>query len=124
MDCQTCHRQLEPLEPIYRMQFGPDINNGWRTSVCQRCLEAFIEGLKRPTLRDEFCPSEPCEVCRRPVFNLKQWQVVRVICSPKCRGELDAQPAKRFWTPRGDEGRTSASYADTAQSTGHLRMPA
>jgi hypothetical protein len=26
--------------------------------------------------------------------------------------------------PRGDEGRTSTSHADTAQSTGHLRMPA
>src|SRR5215471_17443179 len=78
------------------MQFGPDINNGWRTSVCQRCLEAFVEGLKRPTLRDEFSPSEPCEVCRRPVFNLKRWQVVRVICSSKCGGVIDTERAKKL----------------------------
>jgi hypothetical protein len=103
MDCQTCHRQLEPLEPIYRMQFGPDINNGWRTSVCQRCLEAFVEGLKRPTLREEFCQSEPCEVCRRPVFNLKRWLVTRVICSPKCCGVIDTEQAKKLRTRRRSE---------------------
>src|SRR6516162_21164 len=103
MDCQTCHRQLEPLEPIYRMQFGPHINNGWCTSVRQRCLEAFVEGLKRPTLRDEFRPSEPCEVCRRPVFNLKRCQVMRVICSPKCCSVIDTERAKELRTrPRSE----------------------
>jgi hypothetical protein len=43
MDCQICLRQLERFEPVYRMQFGPEINNGWRTSVCSRCLSAFVD---------------------------------------------------------------------------------
>jgi len=33
-DYQICLRRLELLEPVYRMQFGPAINNGWRTSLC------------------------------------------------------------------------------------------
>jgi hypothetical protein len=28
MDCQICLRELEPLEPVYRMGLGPAINNG------------------------------------------------------------------------------------------------
>jgi len=28
MDCQICLRRLERFEPVYRMQFGPEINNG------------------------------------------------------------------------------------------------
>jgi len=99
-DYQICLRRLELLEPVYRMQFGPAINNGWRTSLCSKCLDAFVRSFKRPSLRDGFRSSEPCEVCGRPVFNLKRWTVTRVICSPKCRGKLDAQPAKRFWTSR------------------------
>ena len=100
MDCQICLRQLERFEPVYRMQFGPQINNGWRTSVCSRCLSAFVESLKRPGLRDRFRSPKPCELSARPVYCLKRWTVTQVICSPTCRGELDAQPAKRFWTSR------------------------
>src|SRR6516164_5106341 len=94
MHCQICLQQLERFEPVYRMHFGPEIYNGWRTSVCSRCLSAFVESLKRPGLRDRFRSPKPCEVCARPVYNLKLKTVMRVICSPTCHGELDAQPAK------------------------------
>ena len=59
MDCQICLRRLERFEPVYRMQFGPGINSGWRTSVCSRCLSAFVENLKRPGLR---CGAPHCFV--------------------------------------------------------------
>jgi hypothetical protein len=95
MDCQICLRGLERFEPVYRMQFGPEINNGWRTSVCSRCLSAFVESLKRPGLRDRFRSPKPCEVCARPVYNLKRWTVTRAICSPRCRGIIDTEPAKQ-----------------------------
>jgi hypothetical protein len=91
MDCQICLRGLERFEPLYRMQFAPQINNGWRTSVCSRCLSAFVESLKRPGLRDGFRSPKPCEVCARPVYNLKRWTITRVICSPRCRGIIDIQ---------------------------------
>src|SRR5215467_1183539 len=97
MDCQICLRQLERFEPVYRMQFGPQINEGWPTSVCSRCLSAFVESLKRPGLRDRFRSPKPCELCGRPVYNLKRWTVTRVICSLRCRGELAATPEKRVW---------------------------
>src|SRR5215468_8383133 len=94
IDCQICLRQLERFEPVYRMQFGPDIKNGWRTSVCSRCLSAFVESLKRPGLRDRFRSPKPCEVCAPPVYNLKRWTVTRISVPPRGCGELDAQPAK------------------------------
>jgi hypothetical protein len=100
MDCQICLRGLEPLEPVYRMQFGHAINNGWRTSLCSRCLGAFVEALKWSSLKDAFRPSEPCEVCRRPVFNFKRWKATRVICSWKCRGTIDTRAAKKLRTSR------------------------
>jgi hypothetical protein len=126
MHCQTCHRQLEPLEPIYRMQFGPAISNGKRTSLCERYLEAFVESLKWSSLRDGFRASEPCEVCARPVFNLKRWTVSQVICSPTCRGELDAQPAKRFWTSRrwGANIRVSCLHRTKYRALAHARVAA
>jgi hypothetical protein len=94
MDYQICLRQLERFEPVYRMQFGPEINNGWRTSVCSRCLSAFVESLKRPGLRDRFRSPKPCEVCARPVYNLKRKTVARVICSAGCRGVIDTEREK------------------------------
>src|SRR5262245_52581225 len=95
MDCQICLRRCEVSEPVYRMQFGPEINNGWRTSVCSRCLSAFVESLKRPGLRDRFRFPKPCEVCARPVYNLKRWTVARVICSAGCRGVIDTERDKQ-----------------------------
>ena len=95
MDCQICLRRLERFEPVYRMQFGSQINNGWRTSVCSRCLSAFVESLKRPGLRDHFRSPKPCEACARPVYNPKRWTVTRVICSLRCRGIIDTEPAKQ-----------------------------
>ena len=85
MDCQICLRQLEALEPVYRMQFGPAINGGSRMSVCEKCLYAFLKTSKYWTLRDRFRPSEPCAACGRPVYNLKAWKVTHVFCSSACR---------------------------------------
>src|SRR5215467_2127384 len=102
MDCQICLRRLEQSEPVYRMQFGRAINNGWRTSVCERCLEAFVESWKRPTLRDYFRSPEPCEVCGRLVFNRKDWKITRVICSPGCQGVIDGKRAKRRTSRRSE----------------------
>ena len=99
MDCQICLRQLEPLEPVYRMQLGPAINNGRRTSICEKCFYALIESLKRPGLKNAFRSKEPCEECGRLVFNPKGWKVTRVICSPGCLGELGAEQAKQFRVP-------------------------
>ena len=95
MDCQICLRRLERFEPVYRMHFGPEIYNGWRTSVCSRCLSAFVESLKRPGLRDRFRSPKPCELCARPVYNLKRRTVTRVICSPRCRGIIDTERANQ-----------------------------
>jgi hypothetical protein len=50
MDCQIRLRQLEPLEPVYRIQFGSAINNGSRTSVCKRCVSALVENSECPGL--------------------------------------------------------------------------
>jgi hypothetical protein len=33
------------------MQFGPEINNGWRTSVCPRCLSAFVADKRSVVLK-------------------------------------------------------------------------
>ena len=99
-DCQICLRRLERFEPVYRMQFAPEINNGWRTSVCSRCLSAFVESLKRPGLRDCFRSPRPCEVCARPVYNLKRWTITRVICSPRCRGIIDTERTKQRGSSR------------------------
>src|SRR6516225_5485395 len=77
MDCQICLRRLSLVEPIYRMELGPAINNGLPTSVCERCLDALIRSLKRPGLRDGFRASHPCEVCERPVYDLKGSKVTR-----------------------------------------------
>ena len=72
MDCEICLQKLELLETVYRMQLEPAINNGQRTSVCSKCLDAFIRSWKLPGfLRDAFRSGEPCEVCGRPVYNLK-----------------------------------------------------
>src|SRR6516165_7245779 len=103
MDCQICLRGLERFEPVYRMQFAPEINNGWRTSVCSRCLSAFVESLKRPGLRDCFRSPRPCEVCARPVYNLKRWTITRVICSPRCRGIIDIERTKQHRSSRSFE---------------------
>ena len=67
----------------------------WRTSVCSRCLSAFVESLKRPGLRDRFRSPKPCEVCARPVYNLKRKTVARVICSAGCRGVIDTEREKQ-----------------------------
>jgi hypothetical protein len=66
-------------------------NNGLPTSVCERCLDALIRSLKRPGLRDGFQASQPCEVCERPVYDLKGSKVTRVVCSPGCRGVIDSE---------------------------------
>ena len=99
-DCQICLRRLERFEPVFRMQFGPEINNGWRTSVCSRCLSAFVESLKRPGLRDRFRSPKACEVCARPVYNLKRWTVAQAICSPRCRGIIDTERTKQRGSSR------------------------
>src|SRR5215831_4272422 len=99
MDCQICLRRLSLVEPVYRMGLGPAINNGLPTSVCERCFDALIRSLKRPGLRDGFPASQPCEVCERPVYDLKGSKVTRVVCSPGCRGVIEhhIEIRKLFW---------------------------
>ena len=85
MDCaRSVLRQLEALEPVYRMRFGPAINGGSRASVCEKWLYAFLKTSKYWNLRDRFRPSEPCAACGRPVYNLKGWKVTSVFCSSSC----------------------------------------
>ena len=95
MDCQICLRRLSLVEPIYRMGLGPAINNGLPTSVCERCLDALIRSLKRPGLRNGFRASQPCDVCERPVYDLKSSKITRVVCSPGCRGVIDSERRKQ-----------------------------
>jgi hypothetical protein len=95
MDCQICLQRLSLFEPIYRMGLGPAINGGFPTSVCERCLDALIGSLKRPDLRDGFHASKPCEICERPVYDLKGSKVTRVVCSPECRDVIDSEQRKR-----------------------------
>ena len=95
MDCQICLRRLSLVEPIYRMGLGPAINAGLPTSVCERCLDALIGSLKRPDLKDGFQASKPCEICERPVYDLKGSKVTRVVCSPECCGVIDSERRKR-----------------------------
>jgi hypothetical protein len=85
VDCQICLRQLEGSEPVYRMKFGPAINNGLCTSVRKRCVNALVESSQCLGLGDGFRPPEPCETCRRLVYNLRGSKVTPVICSPECR---------------------------------------
>jgi hypothetical protein len=80
MDCQIRLWCLSLVGPIYRMGLGPAINNGLPTSACESCLDALIRSLKRPGLRDGFRASQPCEVCERPVYDLKDSKVTRVVC--------------------------------------------
>jgi hypothetical protein len=96
MNCQICHRQLEPLEPIYRMHFGPAINYGLRTSLCKRCYDNFVS--KKITLISSFC-EQHCEHCARPILTVSRWRPKRAICSAKCRGAIDTKRAKerRAW---------------------------
>ena len=108
MDCQICLRQLEALEPVYRMRLGPAINGGSRTLVCQKCLHAFLKTSKSWTLRDRFGPSEPCAACGRPVFDLKGWKPANVFCSPVCRSLTDNRTQKGHCEPR--------SRSETARS--------
>ena len=98
MDCQICLRQLEALEPVYRMRLGPAINGGSRTSVCEKCLYAFLKTSKYWSLRDRFRPSEPCAACGRPVYNLKGWKVTSVFCSSVCRSVTDSGRRKGLRT--------------------------
>src|SRR5262249_55162015 len=95
MDCQIYLRRLRLREPIYRgLKFGPDINGGSRTSVCERCLYALIGTLKRPGLKDGFRSKEPCEVCGRPVYDLKGVEGNARDLFTGCRGVINSQRMK------------------------------
>jgi len=100
MVCQFCHRELQPLEPIYRLPLGPVVGQGVRAWFCKACLDKsgpiWLE--KIPVFREQ-----NCEHCARPVFTPSRWKLKRAICSPKCRGALDTARAKELRTLRRSE---------------------
>jgi hypothetical protein len=97
MSCQFCHRELAPLEPIYRLALGRVASKGTRASLCKGCLDKsgpiWLEEI--PAFREQ-----PCEHCGRPVFTPNKWKLKKAICSAKCRGALDTARAKRARTTR------------------------
>jgi hypothetical protein len=118
MACQICLRQLEGSEPVYRMRFGAAIYGGSRTSICERCVYAF-ESAKYLSLGHGFRSKEPCEVCGRPVYHLKQSKVMQVICSPGCRGVIDVQSAKRM--PASRQRRDAGNPLRPGPETSYLQ---
>jgi hypothetical protein len=100
MVCQFCHRELAPLEPIYRLALGRVAGKGTRAALCKGCLDKsgpiWLEEI--PVFREQ-----NCEHCGRPVFTPSHWKRNRAICSPKCRGALETSRAKQLRTLRRTE---------------------
>jgi hypothetical protein len=97
MFCQFCHRELHPLEPIYRLPVGPVVGQGRYAWFCKPCLDkSGPKWLSEIPLSRE----QNCERCGRPVFIPSRWKPKRPICSAKCRGALETAKAKQRRTSR------------------------
>jgi hypothetical protein len=115
MFCQICNRQLEPVEPIYRLQLDAAINHGWHASLCKGRLDQFASTRLRqiPLFREQ-----DCEHCGRPVFTPSRWRPKRAIV------QRNAAVHSRLEAPNNFEpGEDSNGNAGIAARNSHRNRP-
>jgi|SRR6516225_6287625 hypothetical protein len=95
MVCEFYHRELGPLEPIYRLPLGRVAGQGIRASLCKGCLDksVFVWLDEIPLFREQ-----NCEHCGRPIFHSKPLEIEPA--------NLFSQMPQRTYTARAKERRT------------------
>jgi hypothetical protein len=103
MQCELCRKPLAEGETIYRLSLAychGFIEIGAVAHACARCISA------RPFKRRQWCDSNPCDHCARPVIYDRYREVpLRVICGPECRQAVRNAQARARRARRRAEGR-------------------
>jgi len=112
---QICGGQIEPVEPIVRLQLGAAINHGWRASLCKGCLDQFAPTRLRqiPLFR-----KQDYEHCGRPVFTPSRWRPKRAIAQRNAAVHSRLKESNNF-----EPGEDPNGNAGVAARNSHQNRP-